>query len=68
MPVLNYEVTVLFKERVKQYIPKKHKCFGIKVFKLRDMNGYTCNMNVYLGKDRQSAAQTMIFDILYKQQ
>jgi len=42
----------------KQYIPKKnHKRFGIKMFKLCDSTGYTYDMNVYLGKDRQRAAQ-----------
>jgi len=53
------EVTVKFKGRIvfKQYIPKKCKRFGIKVFKLCDSTGYTCDMNVYLGKDRQRTAQ-----------
>jgi len=37
--------------------PKKRKRFGIKMFKLCDSTGYTCDMNVYLGKDRQRAAQ-----------
>jgi len=46
---------VLFTVRVilKQYIPKKHKQFGIKLYKLRDFRGYTYNMTVYLEKDRQ---------------
>ena len=53
------EVTVSFKGRVifKQYIPKKRKCFGIKIFKLCDLTGYTYNMKVYLGKDKQRTAQ-----------
>jgi len=53
------EVIVKFKGRVlfKQYIPKKCKCFSIKMFKLCDSTGYTIDMNVYLGKDRQRAAQ-----------
>jgi len=53
------EVIVKFKGRVlfKQYIPKKHKCFSIKMFKLCDSTGYTYDMNVYLGQDRQRAAQ-----------
>jgi len=53
------EVIVKFEGRVlfKQYVPKKRKCFGIKMFKLCDSTGYTCDMNVYLGKDRQRAAQ-----------
>ena len=35
------EVIVLYKERVifQQYIPKKHKRFGIKIYKLRDKTG-----------------------------
>ena len=40
-----------------QYIRKKRKHFGIKMFKLCDSTGYTYDMNVYLGKDRQRAAQ-----------
>jgi hypothetical protein len=37
------EVTVLFKERVifKQYISKKQRCSGIKIYKFCDMAGYT---------------------------
>ncbi len=48
------EVIVLFKGRVifKQYIPKKHKRFGIKIYKLCDRKGYTYDMSVYLGKGR----------------
>ena len=41
----------------KQYIPKKRKRFGIKIFKLCDSTGYTYFMKVYLGKDRQRTAQ-----------
>jgi len=54
-----YEVIVKFKGRVlfKQYIPKKCKRFGIKMFKLCDSTGYTYDMNVYLGKGRQRAEQ-----------
>jgi len=53
------EVTVKFNGRVvfKQYIPKKRKRFGIKMFKLCDSTGYTYDMNVYLGKERQRAEQ-----------
>jgi hypothetical protein len=52
------EVIVSFKRRVvfKQYIPKKRKRFGIKIFKLCDSTGYTYDMRVYLGKDRQRTA------------
>ena len=31
--------------------------FGIKIFKLCDSTGYTYDMKVYLGKDRQRIAQ-----------
>ena len=50
------EVIVKYKGRVvfKQYIPKKCKHFGIKMFKLCDPTGYTHDMNVYLGKDRHN--------------
>ena len=53
------EVIVSFKGRVifKQYIPKKRKRFGIKIFKLCDSTRYTYDMKVYLGKDRQRTAQ-----------
>jgi len=44
--------TLLIKGAVifKQYIPKKCKHFGIKIYKLCDMTGYTYNMRIYLGK------------------
>jgi len=53
------EVIVLFEERVifRQYSSKKHKCFGIKMYKLCDSTGYTYDMKVYLGKDRQCMSQ-----------
>jgi len=53
------EVIVKFKVRVlfKQYIPKKRKRFGIRMFKLCDSTGYKYDMNIYLGKDRQRAEQ-----------
>jgi len=53
------EVIVKFKGRIvfKQYILKKRKRFGIKMFKLCDSTGYAYDTNVYLGKDRQRAAQ-----------
>jgi hypothetical protein len=55
------EIIVLFKGRVvfKQYIPKKHKRFGIKIYKLCDSKGYTYNMPVYLGRDRKRATASM---------
>ena len=48
---------MLYKERVafQQYIPKKHKRFGIKIYKLCDSLGYTYDMNMYLGKQRLHA-------------
>jgi len=51
------EVIVLYKGRVvfRQYIPKKHKRFGIKIYKLCDSLGYTYDMSVFLGKQRQNA-------------
>jgi len=54
------EVIVSFKGRVifKQYIPEKRKRFGIKIFKLRDSTGYTYDIKVYLGKDRQRVSAT----------
>ena len=53
------EVIVSFKGRVifKQYIPKNRKRFGIKIFKLCGATGYTYDMKVHLGKDRQRKAQ-----------
>jgi hypothetical protein len=51
------EVIVLFKGKVvfRQYIPKKRKRFGIKIYKLCDSTGYTYDMKPYLGKQRQGA-------------
>ena len=51
------EVIMLYRGRVAfwQYIPKKHKRFGIKIYKLCDSLGYTYDMSVYLGKQRQHA-------------
>jgi hypothetical protein len=50
---LNIGVHEVIEERVifKQCIPKKHKCFDIRTYKLYNMTDYTYNMNVYLGKD-----------------
>ncbi|XP_023719041.1 piggyBac transposable element-derived protein 4-like [Cryptotermes secundus] len=51
------EIIVRLKGRLvfRQYIPKKHKCFGIKIYKRCDAAGYTHDMKVYLGKDRTRA-------------
>jgi len=53
------EFIVKFNGRVvfRQYIPKKHKRFGIKIYKLCDETGYTYDMTVYLGRDRRRTAQ-----------
>ncbi|PNF30070.1 hypothetical protein B7P43_G04241 [Cryptotermes secundus] len=53
------KIIVKFKGRVvfRQYIPKKHKRFRIKIFKIVDDAGYTYDMKVYLGKDRTHADQ-----------
>jgi len=55
------EVMVKFKGRVifRQYIPKKRKRFGIKIYKLCDESGYTYDMRVYLGKDSDSTTDDM---------
>lgn len=55
------EVIVLFKGRVvfRQYIPKKHKRFGIKIYKLNDSLGYTYDMSVYLGKQKKLATKNV---------
>jgi len=49
------EITVFFNGRIifKQYIPKKHKWFGITLYKLCDSEGYTYHTTVYLDKDRK---------------
>ena len=55
------EVIVKFKERIicRQYIPKKRKCFSIKIYKLCDESGYTYDMRVYLGRDSHTATDDM---------
>ena len=55
------EVTVKFKGRVifRQYIRKKRKCFGIKIYKLCDESGYTYDMRVYLGRDSHSTTDNI---------
>ena len=52
---------VKFKGRVifRQYILKKRKRFGIKIYKLCDESGYTYDMTVYLGRDSHSATDDM---------
>ena len=43
------ELIVLCKVTVisRQCIPKKHKRFGIKIYKLCDETGYACDMTIY---------------------
>jgi hypothetical protein len=53
------EIIAEFKGRVVfgQYIPKKHRHFRIKIFKLCDAAGYTYDMMVYLRKERTCVDQ-----------
>ena len=55
------EVIVKFKGRdvFKQYIPKKRKCFSIKIYKLCDESGYTYDIRVYLGRNSHSTTDNM---------
>jgi hypothetical protein len=55
------EIILHFKGRVvfKQYIVKKHRCFGIRIYKHCDLKGYTYDMAVYLAKDRTHATDKM---------
>ena len=53
------KVIVLYKGRAifRQYIPKKHKRFGIKFYEICVETGYTYDMTIYLGRDRQRTAR-----------
>jgi len=55
------EVIVSFKGRVifRQYIPRKRKRFGIKIYKLCNESGNTYDIRVYLGRDSHSATDDM---------
>ena len=55
------KIIVKCKGRVifRQYIPKKRKCFSIKIYKLCDESGYAYDMRVYLGRDSHSATDDM---------
>jgi hypothetical protein len=55
------EVNVKLKGRVifRKYIPKKRKCFGIKICKLCDKREYTYDMTVYLDRDLRSVTDDM---------
>jgi hypothetical protein len=53
------KVIIPFKGKVvfKQYLPKKPKHLGIKIYKLCDSTGYMCGMKVYHRKGRQHKVQ-----------
>ena len=55
------EVVVLFRGMVvfRHCLPKKRECFVMKIYKLCDSNGYTYDLKVHLGKDRQSTTQRL---------
>ena len=55
------EVIVKFKGRVifRQYIPKKRKHFGIKIYKLCDKLRYTYDIRVYFSRDSHSTTDDM---------
>jgi hypothetical protein len=55
------EVVVLFRGMVvfRHCLPKKREGFIMKIYKLCDSNGYTYDLKVHLGKDRQSTAQRL---------
>ena len=40
-----------------QYIPKTHKRWGIKIHKLCDETAYTCDIIVYLGKNKAESCE-----------
>ena len=44
---------------VSLYSPKKHKRFGIKIYKLCDRTGHTYDTEIYLGKGRKHATTDM---------
>jgi hypothetical protein len=55
------EFTVLCRGRVvfKQYLPKKHKQFGIKFYNLCDSKLHTYNMTVYACKERKRVTPSL---------
>ncbi|GBM40470.1 PiggyBac transposable element-derived protein 4 [Araneus ventricosus] len=63
------EVIIKFKGRVlfQQYIPKKRKQWGIKMYKISDATGYTYNMRVYLGKDKlkENLSPSASYNVVY---
>jgi len=56
------EVIVMLKGTVifRQYIPRKHLCFGIKLHELCDVSGYTYDVKAYLGNESECMAQQLI--------
>jgi len=56
------EVIVLYKWRIvfRQYVPKKHKRFGIRIYKLCNFLGCTYDMSVYLGKQWHHATALLL--------
>ncbi|GFW73903.1 piggyBac transposable element-derived protein 4 [Trichonephila clavipes] len=62
------EVIIKFKGRVlfKQYIPKKRKQWGLKMYKIADATGYIYDMRVYLGKDKKENLSTSAsYNVVY---
>jgi hypothetical protein len=65
------EFIMLYKGRIvfKQYIPKKHKCVGIKIYKLCGSRRYTYDIRVYLEDSRHATVaelRTRIQNVGYK--
>jgi hypothetical protein len=61
------EIIVLFTGRVifKQYIPKKHKQFWKKLYKLCDSKLYTYKMTVYACRDGKRGTQVVLGQYLF---
>jgi hypothetical protein len=59
--VTTYEVTGLYKGRVifRQYIPKKHMPFFIKIDKHCEETGYTYDMKIHVGEETQRRVQDL---------
>jgi hypothetical protein len=55
------KVTVKLKYQAifRQLSTKMHTCFGIKIYELCNIKGYTCDMKVYLRKDSQTVTDKM---------
>ena len=62
------EVIIKFKGRVifRQYIPKKHKRWGMKMYKISDKSGYTYHIEMYLGKDKTNTSQSSAHALVMK--